>query len=62
MPNLSRTVFAISGVGDLEAITISIPYNLRAYSMPSAWGYKEGILRLERHSLENKHMYIKHLI
>lgn len=50
-PNLSRNVLAMSGVGDLEAIAISIPLSFSAYNMPFTWGYNDGISRLERHSL-----------
>lgn len=52
MLNLLRNVSAISAVGDLEATAMSIPFSFSAYSMPFAWGYKDGISRLERHSLE----------
>jgi hypothetical protein len=36
MPNLSRNVLAISGVGVLEAIATLIPLSLSAYNMPLA--------------------------
>lgn len=52
MLNLSINVFAISRVGDLEATAISTPLSFNAYKMPLAWGYKDGISRLERHSLK----------
>ena len=52
MFNLLRKVVAISAVGDLEAMAISMPLCLRACKMPVAWGYKEGISRLDRHSLK----------
>ena len=51
---MSRNVLAISAVGDLEAIAISIPFSFNACTMPLAWGYKDGISRLDRHSLEKK--------
>lgn len=50
--NLSRNVFAISGVGDREAIATSIPFSFSAYNMALAWGYKDGISRFERQSLK----------
>jgi len=53
--SLSINVFAISEVGDLEAMAMSIPFSLSAYNMPLAWGNKDGISRLERHSLNNNH-------
>ena len=54
MLNLLIKVSAISAVGDLEAIAISIPLSLSAYTMPLACGYNDGISRLERHSLKKK--------
>ena len=54
MLNLLIKVSAISAVGDLEAIAISIPLSLSAYTMPLACGYNDGISRLERHSLQKK--------
>jgi hypothetical protein len=36
MPNLSRNVLAISGVGVREAIATLIPLSLSAYNMPLA--------------------------
>lgn len=54
IPNLSRNVFAISAVGDLEATATSMPLSLSAHNIPLAWGYSDGISRLERHSLKNK--------
>lgn len=49
--NLSMKVLAISEVGDLEAIAIWIPFSFRPLIIPFACGYKDGISRLERHSL-----------
>jgi hypothetical protein len=43
MPNLSRNVLAISGVGDLEAIATLIPLSLSAYNMPLALGNRVGV-------------------
>ena len=54
MLNLLIKVSAISAVGDLEAIAISIPLSLSAWTMPLACGYNDGISRLERHSLQKK--------
>lgn len=53
IPDFSRKVSAISGVGDLEATAISTPLSLRAYSMPLACGYNDGMSRLDRYSLQN---------
>lgn len=38
MLNLSINVFAISAVGDLEAMARSIPFSFNAYNIPLAWG------------------------
>jgi hypothetical protein len=56
MLSLSRNVFAISAVGDREAMARLIPFSFNAYNMPLAWGYNDGISRLERHSLK-KHRF-----
>lgn len=49
--SLSRNVLAISAVGDLEAMATSTPFSLKAFKMPLAWGYKDGISRFDLHSL-----------
>lgn len=53
--NFSTKVFAISAVGDLEAMAKPIPFSFSAYNIPLAWGYIDGISRLERHSLKKEH-------
>ena len=55
MPNLSRNVLAISGVGDLEAIATLIPLSLSAYNMPLALGNRFGVSSSLKHSLSSNH-------
>jgi len=49
--NLSRNTLAMSGVGERDAIAMSIPFSLRAYMMPLACLKRLGESLLDRHSL-----------